>query len=123
MLTNSLTAKAASSDRLRINHNLHSSPDSKSQRLLNALEPGTQIHIHKHVNTPETYILLRGRMREDFYGAKNNIIESFILVLREGMYGIDIPTGQLHTMEVLEHGIVIFECKDGPYIKLALSNE
>ena len=89
-LLDHLTETAAKTDRLRINHNLHSSPDSPSQRLLNALEPGTQIPIHKHDNTPETYILLRGRMRVDFYDANNNITELAFLDPREGMYGIDI---------------------------------
>jgi len=117
-LLDRLTATAGKTDRLRINHNLHSSPDSKSQRLLNALEPGTQIPIHKHDNTPETYILLRGRMRVDFYDDNNTITESAILDSREGIYGIDIPAGQLHTVEVLEHGTVIFECKDGPYMAI-----
>ena len=117
-LLNDLSAKACASERLRINHNLHPSPDSKSQRLLNALEPGTQIPIHKHDHTAETYILLRGRMRVDFYDANNTITESAILDPREGMYGIDIPAGQLHTLEVLESGSVIFECKDGPYLPI-----
>ena len=117
-LLDHLTEIAATSDRLRINHNLHAAPDSKSQRLLNALEPGTQIPIHKHDNTPETYILLRGRIRVDFYDANKNIIESAILDPRGGMYGIDIPVGQMHTVEVLEHGTVIFECKDGPYMPI-----
>lgn len=114
-LLNDLSAKARASERLRMNHNLHSSPESKSQRLLNALEPGTQIPIHKYDNTPETYILLRGRMRVDFYNANNTITESAILDPKEGLYGIDIPAGQLHTVEVLVHGTVIFECKDGPF--------
>ena len=119
-LLDRLTETAGKTDRLRINHNLHSSADSKSQRLLNALEPGTQIPIHKHDNTPETYILLRGRMRVVFYDSNNNnITESAILDLADGMYGIDIPAGQLHTVEVLEHGTVIFECKDGPYMPLS----
>lgn len=115
---NELATKAATSDRLRINHNFHPSLDSKSQRLLNAIEPGTQIPIHKHDNTPETYILLRGRMRVDFYDSNNNITESAILDPLEGIYGIDIPAGQLHNVEVLEHGTVIFECKDGPYMAI-----
>lgn len=117
-LLNDLSAKARDSERLRLNLNLHSSPDSKSQRLLNAMEPGTKIPIHKHDNTPETYILLRGRMRVDFYDASNNITESSILDPSEGLYGIDIPAGQIHTLEVLEPGTVIFECKDGPYVPI-----
>ena len=117
-LLDHLTVTASKTDRLRINHNLHSSPESKSQRLLNALEPGTQIPIHKHDHTAETYILLRGRLRVDFYDAANNITESAILDPKEGLYGIDIPAGQLHTLEVLESGSVIFECKDGPYLPI-----
>jgi cupin fold WbuC family metalloprotein len=113
-----ITHEAQTSERLRINHNFHTSPDSKSQRLLNALEPGTQIPTHKHDNTAETYILLRGRIRVDFYSAENQVTESATLDPKEGTYGIDIPAGQLHTLEVLEPGTVIFECKDGPYIPI-----
>ena len=114
-LLNELSTKAAVSERLRMNHNFHPTSESKSQRLLNALEPGTQIPIHKHDNTAETYILLRGRMRVDFYDTTNNITESTTLDPKEGTFGLDIPAGQLHSLEVLEHGTVIFECKDGPY--------
>lgn len=114
-LLNQLTETAGKTDRLRINHNLHSSPDSKSQRLLNALEPGTKIPIHKHDNTAETYILLRGSIRVDFYNTEGTITETATLDPKAGIYGIDIPAGQLHSLEVLEHGTVIFECKDGPY--------
>ena len=117
-LLDRLSKFATTTERLRLNLNLHDSLNAPSQRLLNALEPGTKIPIHKHDNTPETYILLRGRMRVDFYDSNNNITESAILDPKEGMYGIDIPAGQLHTVEVIEYGTVIFECKDGPYIPL-----
>lgn len=117
-LLNSLSKKAEASERLRMNHNFHPAPESKSQRLLNALEPGTQVPIHKHDNTAETYILLKGRLRVDFYDANNNITESVILDPLAGNYGLDIPAGQLHSLEVLEHDTVIFECKDGPYIPI-----
>jgi cupin fold WbuC family metalloprotein len=117
-LLNQLTAKAKSSERLRTNHNFHTSPDSKSQRLLNALEPGTKVPIHKHDNTAETYILLRGSIRVDFYNTENQVTESATLDPKQGVFGLDIPAGQLHSLEVLETGTVIFECKDGPYIKL-----
>jgi cupin fold WbuC family metalloprotein len=117
-LLNDITSKAKVSERLRTNYNFHPSPDSKSQRLLNALEPGTQIPIHKHDNTAETYILLRGSIRVDFYNTENQVTESATLDPKQGVFGLDIPAGQLHSLEVLEHGTVIFECKDGPYIKL-----
>lgn len=117
-LLDNLSESASKNERLRTNHNYHPSPDSKSQRLLNALEPSTHIPIHKHDNTAETYILLRGRLRVDFYNAENQVIESATLDPKEGTYGIDIPAGQLHTLEVLEPGTVLFECKDGPYIPI-----
>lgn len=117
-LLDHLSESASKNERLRTNHNFHTSPNSKSQRLLNALEPGTQIPIHKHDNTAETYILLRGRIRVDFYNTENQVSESATIDPKEGTYGIDIPTGQLHTLEVLEPGTVIFECKDGPYIPI-----
>jgi cupin fold WbuC family metalloprotein len=114
-LLNHLTTTASKNERLRTNHNFHPSPDSKSQRLLNALEPGTQVPIHKHDNTAETYILLRGSIRVDFYNTENQVTESATLDPKQGVFGLDIPAGQLHSLEVLEPGTVIFECKDGPY--------
>ena len=85
---------------------------------MNALEPGTKIPIHKHDHTPETYILLRGSMRVDFHNTEGTITESATLDPKAGTYGIDIPAGQLHTVEVLEPGTVIFECKDGPFMAI-----
>lgn len=117
-LLDSLSQQAAGSDRLRMNYNFHDAPESKSQRLLNALEPGTVIPLHKHDNTAETYIVLRGSIRVDFYNTEDAVDESAVIDPRKGSYGIDIPAGQLHTLEVLSPGTVIFECKDGPYIPL-----
>lgn len=122
-LLDQLTERASSSERLRMNHNFHESPDSKSQRLLNALEPGTQVPVHKHDNTAETYILLRGKIRVDYHNQDGKVTESVILNPNEGNYGLDIPAGQLHSLEVLEPGSVIFECKDGPYVPLVVSSE
>jgi cupin fold WbuC family metalloprotein len=120
-LLNELTEKASESERLRMNHNFHDSNESKSQRLLNALEPGTVIPLHKHDNTAETYIVLRGSIRVDFYNSVDSLGESAVIDPLEGNYGIDIPAGQLHTLEVLKNGTVIFECKDGPYIPINTS--
>jgi cupin fold WbuC family metalloprotein len=114
-LLDEVTSKAISSPRLRMNHNFHESYDSKSQRLLNALEPGTELPIHRHRNTSETYILLRGKMKVFFYDETKALIEEFLIDPLDGKYGIDIPVGQWHTIEVLESGTVIFEVKDGPY--------
>lgn len=114
----SVTEQAKNSPRLRMNHNFHESMDSKSQRLLNALEMGTELPIHRHQHTAETYILLQGSIKVLFYDEKKEFIDSTILNLSEGKFGIDIPAGQFHTIEILENGSVIFEVKDGPYTPL-----
>ena len=73
-------SKAASmSPRLRMNYNFHESPDSKSQRLLNALEPGTVMPIHRHPHTSETYVLLRGKLKVMFYNSSKELTESAVL--------------------------------------------
>ena len=114
-LLDSVTEQATESPRLRMNHNFHDSMEAKSQRLLNALEPGTEIPIHRNRNTAKTYILLRGTIRVLFYNNEREIIETIELNPLTGKYGIDIPAGEWHTLEVLEKGTVIFEVKDGPY--------
>jgi cupin fold WbuC family metalloprotein len=117
-LLNSVTSKAKGSDRLRMNYNLHDSLDAKAQRLLNALEPGTELPIHRHQHTAETYIVLRGAIKVFFYNDERMVTNEFMINPLEGRYGIHIPAGQWHTLEVLESGTVIFEVKDGPYAPL-----
>ena len=111
----SITQKAKESPRLRMNHNLHDSLDSKVQRLFNALEPGTVLPIHRHQNTDETYILVRGKIEVIFYDDDKNIIDRFIICQEDETFGVHIPKGTWHTLEVLESGSVIFEVKEGPY--------
>lgn len=117
-LLDEVSAKAKVSKRLRMNFNFHDSLDSKAQRLLNALEMGTVLPIHRHQHTSETYILLRGKIRVMFYNEMGAETESFILNPLDGNYGVHIPVGQWHTLEVLEKDSVIFEVKDGPYMPL-----
>ena len=107
-------AQAQASERLRMDYNLHESLDAKTQRLLNALEPGTFLPIHRHRHTAKTYILLRGRIDVVFYGETGAEIERHRLDLAVGNYGVHIPVGQWHTIEVCKPS-VIFEVKDGPY--------
>ena len=113
-LLDEVTVKAKNSERLRMNYNLHESLDAKAQRLLNALEPGTILPIHRHQNTAETYILLRGRIDVMFYDETGTEIQRFALNNLAGDYGVHIPKGQWHTVEVIESS-VIMEVKDGPY--------
>ena len=121
-LLDQVSAAAKSSERLRMNHNFHDSMDSKAQRLLNALEPGTILPIHRHPHTAETYLLLRGKIRVMFYDDVKNETSSFDLDPLNGEYGVHIPAGQWHTLEVLESDSVIFEVKDGPYTPLSNSD-
>ena len=114
-LLDGVTEKAKKSERLRMNFNLHESLDAKAQRLFNALEPGTILPIHRHRNTAETYILLRGRMNVIFYNEDGSISEKKEINPLKGIYGAHIEKGQWHTLEVLESGTVLFEVKDGPY--------
>jgi len=117
-LLDSVTKEAQQNPRLRMNFNIHKSLDSKSQRLLNALEPNTKLPIHRHQHTTETYIVLRGSVRVLFYNQDCEVTQSLMLNPSEGNYGVDIPIGQWHSLEVLESGTVIFEVKDGPYTPL-----
>lgn len=117
-LLNGVTAQAKESPRLRMNYNFHASLEAKAQRLLNALEPGTVLPVHRHPHTAETYLLLRGRIRVMFYNEAKEETESTVLDPLTGDYGVYIPAGQWHTLEVLESGSVLFEVKDGPYTPL-----
>lgn len=117
-LLDDITAKASQSPRLRMNFNLHDSLDAKAQRLINVLLPGTQLPIHRHRHTAETYILLRGCMNVIFYDDNANAIATYNLNPLTGNYGVQIPAGQWHTVEIIEPS-AIFEVKDGPYTPLS----
>ena len=117
ILLNEITEKAKMSNRLRMNYNFHESLDAKTQRLLNALEPGTILPIHRHRHTAETYILVRGRINVLFYNDMGGVMNRYELDSTTGKYGVHIPKGQWHSIEVLDSS-VIFEVKDGPYMAL-----
>ena len=116
-LLDGLEARARQSPRLRMNLNLHDSLEAKAQRLLNALLPGTAIPIHRHIHTAETYVLLRGKMFVIFYDSMGGATERFLLDPGSGRYGIQIPTGQWHAVEVIKPSVIL-EVKDGPYMPL-----
>lgn len=114
-LLDEVTRQAQESPRLRMNYNLHDSLEAKAQRLLNALEPGTILPVHRHPHTAETYVLLRGKIKVMYYNDRKEETECKLLDSKAGSYGVHIPANQWHTLEVLESGSVIFEVKDGPY--------
>lgn len=110
-----LSAQAKANPRLRQSYDLRTTPDDKSQRMLNALEPGTIMPIHRHRNTSETMVMVRGKLIERFYDDSGNITDEFVMEPC-GQYPIvQIEKGQWHSLEVLEAGTVIFEAKDGKY--------
>ena len=117
-LLSAVTERAKASDRLRMNYNFHERLDAPAQRLLNALEPGTVLPVHRHWHSAETYILLKGRINVKFFNDDKIVTEEYELNPLVGRYGVHIPIGQWHTLEVLESGSVLFEVKDGPYTPL-----
>ncbi|MBQ6761829.1 MAG: WbuC family cupin fold metalloprotein [Bacteroidales bacterium] len=110
-----LTSQAKASPRLRMNLDLRNSPADGSQRMLNAIEPGSPLPIHRHRHSSETVVCLRGRLREIFYDNDRQVTEIIDLAPDSECVALNIPIGQWHTVEVLESGTVILECKDGGY--------
>ena len=108
-----------------MNLDLRNSDADSSQRMLNAIEPGSVVPIHRHRNTSETVVVLRGRVVEEYYDDAGVLVESFVLgdchvadALRNDVpmvYAQNIPAGQWHTLRALESGTVILEMKDGAY--------
>jgi len=119
-ILDTLTAQAKASPRLRMNMDLRNSAEDKSQRILNAIEPGSPLPIHRHRKSSETVVCLRGRLVEEFYDADGKTCTESIELSPGGpVPAINIPIGQWHTVRSLESGTVILECKDGAYEPLA----
>lgn len=115
-LLDSLTEKAKASPRLRMNLDLRNSAEDQSQRMLNAIEPGSVLPIHRHQKTSETVVCLRGRLVEEFYDElERTCTESIELRPNGPVVALNIPAGQWHTVHALEGGTVILEVKDGAY--------
>lgn len=119
---NELSAQAKASPRLRMNLDLRTSPQDSSQRMLNALELGTVLPIHRHTRSTETVVLIRGSVRQNYYASDGTLLESFVAAAGTSEYfsaadcaGFSVPVGQWHNTECLESGTVFIECKDGAY--------
>ena len=124
-LLDDLTAQAKTSPRLRMNLDLRTTPSDGSQRMLNALEPGTILPIHRHTRSTETVVLIRGSVRQNYYNPDGSLAQSFIAAAGTSpnassadCMGFSVPLGQWHSTECLESGTVFIECKDGPYAPL-----
>ena len=116
-LLNGVSAQAKASPRLLMNYNFHQSLDDKCHRMLNAVEPGTDIPIHRHPTKDESFVVLRGKVRSTTYNDDGSVIESVVLSQEDGLYGVDIPKNVWHTLQSLESNSVIFEVKEGPFVE------
>ena len=108
-----LTEKAKASPRLRFNLDLRNSAEDQSQRMLNALEPGTIMPIHRHKGSSETCVCVRGHFEEYFYDTEGRLTESVDMV--PGGVVLNIEKGQWHSLKCLESGTILLEAKDGEY--------
>lgn len=108
-----LSKKAMASERLRANMDLRNSAEDLSQRMLNALEPGTVMPIHRHLGSSETCVCVRGHFEEYFYDSEGRLTETVDMV--PGGVVLDIEKGQWHSLRCLESGTILLEAKDGPY--------
>ena len=119
-ILDSLTEKAKSSPRLRMNLDLRDLDSDNSQRLLNAIEPGSQLPIHRHQKTSETMVCLRGKLQVEYYDELERICsDSFILEPNGFNVAVSIPMGVWHTVHSLESGTCIMEMKNGAYEPLS----
>ena len=111
-----LTEEAKASPRLRMNLDLRNGDGDQSQRMLNAIEPGSPLPIHRHKHTSETVVCLRGRLVWEFYDELERICTERIELSPNGqVVALNVPAGQWHTVKALESGSVIIEMKNGPY--------
>ena len=111
-----LTAKAKENPRLRCNLDMLNSAEDQSQRMLNALEPGTVMPIHRHKTTSETCICIRGHFEEYLYDSDGRLTDTIDMV--PGVVVLNIEKGRWHSLKCLESGTVLFEGKEGPYAPL-----
>lgn len=119
-LLDKLTEEAKASPRLRMNLDLRNDENDDSQRMLNAIEPGSPLPIHRHQKSSETVVCLRGRLVEEFYDDLERTCTERIELSPNGpVVALNIPAGQWHTVRALESGTVILEMKNGTYEPLS----
>ena len=116
VILDKLTEEAKTSPRLRMNMDLRNSESDSSQRMLNAIEPGSPLPIHRHQKTSETVVCLRGKLVEEYYDELERVCTEAIELSPNGpVVALNIPAGQWHTVRALESGTVILEMKNGAY--------
>ncbi len=119
-LLDQITAEALLSPRLRKNHNIHPSDQSRCQRLLNAIEPASYIRPHRHLDPEkdEAFILVSGRLGIILFADDGTVSETVLLSIENGNLAADIPHGIYHTALSLQSGTLFYETKAGPYLPL-----
>lgn len=117
-LLDKLTEDAKQNARLRVNICLHNSINDKVQRMINALEPGTIVPIHRHRSASESLLLIKGKLLVFFYDDQKQIKEKIVLETGGDVIGVHVPCGVWHSVEVLSSGTIMFEVKEGPYSPL-----
>ena len=110
-----LSAQAKASPRLRMNYDLRNSETDVSQRMLNALEPGTVLPIHRHHDSSETVVIVRGKILWVFYDENGNETERVVPDANGEPRMLNVEKDRWHSLECLESGSVLYESKDGPY--------
>lgn len=120
-LLEQVTTEAMASPRLRKNHNIHRCDESRCHRLLNAIEPGSYIRPHRHLDPEkdEAFILMKGRLGIITFDDDGSVAETVLLSHSGGNLAVDVPYGVYHTAVSLETGTVFYEAKAGPYLPLA----
>lgn len=118
-LLDNLSAQAKASPRLRQAYDLRTTSEDNSQWILNAMEPGTILPIHRHRGSTETVVVLRGKIKQNFYDEAGQLVESFIVSPCSDIMGFSVKHGRWHNTECLDSGTVILECKDGKYEALS----
>lgn len=113
-----LTEKARENPRLRQSLDLRNSPDDNSQRMLNALEPGTVMPIHRHHGSSETVVILRGKIYWIFYDENGQETDRVVLDADGEPRMLNVEKDRWHSLECLTTGTVLYESKDGPYYPL-----
>ena len=114
-----LSAQAKVNPRLRQAMDLRNSPEDQSQRMLNALEPGTILPIHRHRGSSETVVIVRGKIQWVFYDNEGNETERVVLDANGELRMLNVERDRWHSLVCLESGSVLFECKDGAYQPLS----
>lgn len=118
-LLDTLSAKAKASPRQRQAYDLRNTPEDNSQRMLNALEPGTVMPIHRHRKSSETVVIVRGSLIERFYDEEGNVTDEVLMAAGGENPVVQVEKGRWHSLECLEPNTVLFESKDGKYEPLS----